>query len=129
MSSSFDLEDELEESQLDDESLLGADISWIVQKKCGTCFLCHIVCLLPFLPSRSILEAKIEEDRVYNVVAFCAGTNIHKVPTRSKITFFQVLSSFRLMHQSVVPLGGVYVCFPKSVTKGHFSNVWVGGDR
>ena len=41
--------------------------------QCGTCFLCHIVCLLPFLPSPSILEAKIE-DRVPNVVAFCAGT-------------------------------------------------------
>ena len=60
---------------LDDKSLLGADTSWSVQKKCGTCFLCHVVCLLSFLPSPSILEAKIE-DRVYNVVAFCAGTRL-----------------------------------------------------
>ena len=75
MSSSSELEEEPEESELDDESLLGADTSWSVQKKCGTCFLCHIVCLLPFLPSTSILETKIE-DRVYNVVAFCAGTQL-----------------------------------------------------
>ena len=54
---------------------LGADTSWSVQKKCGTCVLCHIVCLLPFLPSPSILEAKME-DRIYNVVAFCAGTQL-----------------------------------------------------
>ena len=67
---------EPEESELDDESLLGAD-TWSVQKKCGACFLCHIVCLLPFLPSLSILEAKIE-DRVYNVVAFCAGTRLDR---------------------------------------------------
>ena len=44
---------------------------------CGTCFLCHIVCLLPFLPSPSILEVKIE-DRVYNVVVFCAGTRLDR---------------------------------------------------
>ena len=74
MSSSFGLE---EESELDDDPLLGADTSWSVQKKCGTCFLCHIVCLLPFLPSPSILEAKTE-DRVYNVVAFCAGTRLDR---------------------------------------------------
>ena len=42
---------------------------WSVQKQCGTCFLCHIIRLLPFLPSPCILETKIE-DRVYNVVAF-----------------------------------------------------------
>ena len=73
MSSSSELEEEPQESELDDESLLGADTSWSVQKKCGTCFPCHIVCLLPFLPSPSILEAKIE-DRIYNVVAFCGDT-------------------------------------------------------
>ena len=77
MSSSSELEEEPEESELDDESLLGADTSWSVQKKCGTCFLCHIVCLLPFLPSPSILEAKVE-DHVYNVVAFCAGTRLDR---------------------------------------------------
>ena len=77
MSSSSELEEELEESELDDESLLGADTSWSVQKKGGTCFLCHIVCLLPFLPSPSILEAEIE-DRVYNVLAFCAGTRLDR---------------------------------------------------
>ena len=46
---------------------------WSVRKQCGTCFLCHIVRLMPFLPSPSILETKIE-DRVYNVVAFYTGT-------------------------------------------------------
>ena len=46
---------------------------WSVQKQCGTCFLCHIIRLLPFLPSPSILETKIE-DCVYNVVAFYAET-------------------------------------------------------
>ena len=77
MPSSSELEEEPKESELDDESLLGADTSWSVQKKCGTCFPCHIVGLLPFLPSPSILEAKIE-DRVYNVVAFCAGTRLDR---------------------------------------------------
>ena len=77
MLSSSELEEEPEESELDDESLLGADTSWSVQKKCGTCFLCHIVCLLPFLPNPSILEAKIE-DRVYNIVVFCAGTRLDR---------------------------------------------------
>ena len=48
------------------------------QDQCGTCFLCHIVCLLPFLPNPSILEAKIE-DCVDNVVAFCAGTQLDRV--------------------------------------------------
>ena len=52
---------------------LAQSCPWNVQKKCGTCFLCNFVCLLPFLPSPSILEAKIE-GRVYNDVAFCAGT-------------------------------------------------------
>ena len=36
MSFSFELEEEPEESELDDESLLGVDTSWSVQKKCGT---------------------------------------------------------------------------------------------
>ena len=57
--------------------VLGVDTSWSVQKKCGTCFLCHVVCLLPFLPSPSILEAKID-DRVYNIAAFCAGTRLDR---------------------------------------------------
>ena len=35
--------------------------------------MCNIVCLLRFFPSPTILEAKME-DRVYNVVAFCAGS-------------------------------------------------------
>ena len=48
---------------------------WSVQKQCGTCFLCHIIHLLPFLPSPSILETKIE-DRVYNVVAFLRGDTV-----------------------------------------------------
>ena len=77
MSSSSELEEEPEESELDDESLLGADTSWSVRKKCGRCFLCHIVCFLHFLPNPSFLEAKIE-DRVYNVVAFCAGTRLDR---------------------------------------------------
>ena len=50
---------------------------WSVQKQCGTCFLCHIIRLLPFLPSPSILETKIE-DRVYKVVAFYAGTRLDR---------------------------------------------------
>ena len=54
---------------------------WSVQKhqsvQCGTCFLCHIIRLLPFLPSPSILETKIE-DRVYNVVPFYAGTRLDR---------------------------------------------------
>ena len=37
--------------------------------------MCNIVCLLRFLPSPSILEAKIE-DRVYNIVMFCVGTQL-----------------------------------------------------
>ena len=72
MSSSSELEEEREESELDVESLLGADTSWSVQKKCGTCFLCHIICPLPFLPSPSILEAKIE-DRVSMSSCFARG--------------------------------------------------------
>ena len=50
---------------------------WSVQKQCGTCFLCHIMHLWPFLPSPSILETKIE-DCVYNVVAFYAGTRLDR---------------------------------------------------
>ena len=50
---------------------------WSIEKKGGTCFLCSIVCLLPFLPTSSILKAKIEECR-YNVVAFCAGPRLDR---------------------------------------------------
>ena len=39
--------------------------------------MCHIIRLLPFLPSPSILEAKIE-DCVYNVVVFYAGTRLDR---------------------------------------------------
>ena len=56
---------------------LAQSCHWSVQKKCGTCFLCNIVCLLPVLPSPSILEVKIE-DRVYNVAAFCVGTRLDR---------------------------------------------------
>ena len=56
---------------------LAQSCHWSVQKKCGTCFLCSIVCLLPFLPSPSILKTKIE-DRGYNVVAFCAGARLDR---------------------------------------------------
>ena len=48
---------------------------WSVQKKCGTCFLCSIVCLLSFLPTPCILKAEIE-DHGDNVVAFCAGAQL-----------------------------------------------------
>ena len=50
---------------------------WSVEKKCGTCFLSSIVCLLPCLPTPSILKAKIE-DSGYNVVAFCAGARLDR---------------------------------------------------
>ena len=74
MSSSSELEEEPEESQSDDESLLGADTSDTSERTPLECVLCHIIRLLPFLPSLSILETKIE-DRVYNVVAY-AGTQL-----------------------------------------------------
>ena len=41
--------------------------------------------------------------------------------------FSRLFSTFSPMHQNVVTLGGVCVCFSKSVRKGHFRNVWVGG--
>ena len=41
--------------------------------------------------------------------------------------FFRLYSTFGLMHQNFVTLGGVCVCFSKSVRKGHFRNVWVSG--
>ena len=78
MSSSSELEEELAVLACQygcSSNKLMQSCHWSVQKQCGTCFLCHIVCLLPFLPSPSILEVKIE-DRVYNVVAFCAGTRL-----------------------------------------------------
>ena len=40
-------------------------------------FLCHIIRLLPFLPSPSMLETKVE-DRVYNIIAFYAGTRLDR---------------------------------------------------
>ena len=76
MSSSSELEEEPEESELDDESLLGADLHR-GHHLCGTCFLCNIVSLLPFLPSPSILDVKIE-DCVYNIAALCAGTRLDR---------------------------------------------------
>ena len=51
---------------------------WSVQKKCGTCFMCSIVCLLPFLHTPSILKAKIEE-RDYNS-RFARGHGWTRVP-------------------------------------------------
>ena len=51
---------------------LAQSCHWGVQKRCGTCFLCSIVCLLPFLPTPSILKAKIGVGG-YNVVTFCVG--------------------------------------------------------
>ena len=42
--------------------------------------------------------------------------------------FFRFFSTFGLMHQNVVPLvGGGGACVSKSVRKGRFRNVWVGG--
>ena len=43
--------------------------------------------------------------------------------------FFRLFSTFGVMHQNVVTLGGVCVCFSKSVGKRRFRNVWVGGGR
>ena len=74
MSSSSELEEEPEESEL----MMSHYLGWTLHRghhSCETCFLCNTVCLLPFLPSPSILEAKIE-DHVYNVVVFCAGTRL-----------------------------------------------------
>ena len=45
---------------------------WSVQKKGGKCFWCSIVCLFPFLPTPTILKAKIE-DCCSNIVAFARG--------------------------------------------------------
>ena len=54
--------------------------------------------------------------------------DIHKVPTRSKFTFFQVFLNFWSNAPKCRSLGGgVCVCFSKSVRKGRFRNVWVGG--
>ena len=55
--------------------------------------------------------------------------DIHNMPTRSKFTFFQVFLNFWSNAPKCCSLGGgggVCVCFPKSVRKGHFRNVWVG---
>ena len=51
-SSSSELEEQPEESELDDESLLGANTSERTPfvSDSESCFLCNIVCLLPFLP-------------------------------------------------------------------------------
>ena len=43
--------------------------------------------------------------------------------------FFRLFSTFGVLHQNVVTLGGVCVCFSKSVGKRRFRNVWVGGGR
>ena len=67
LSSSSDLEEELQESELPS----------VCHKQCGACVLCSIVCLLPFLPTPSILKAKIGV-RGYNVVAFCAGARLDR---------------------------------------------------
>ena len=58
---------------------LAQNCHWSIQKKCGACFLCNIVCLLPFLPSPSILEAKIE-DRVLTPSHFARGHGWTGVP-------------------------------------------------
>ena len=88
MSSSSQLEEEPEESEADDESLLGADTSERTPLECSEtvrnmlsskehAFCATFIRLLPFLPSPSILEAKIEH-RVYNVVGFYAGTRLDR---------------------------------------------------
>ena len=41
--------------------------------------------------------------------------------------FLRVFRTFGLLRQNFVPLGGVCVYFLKSVRKGHFKKVWVGG--
>ena len=51
---------------------LSQSCHWSVPEKCGTCFLCSIVCLMSFLPTPSILKAEME-DCGYNVVAFRVG--------------------------------------------------------
>ena len=66
---------------------------------------------------------KSEQVRVASISLW----DIQFLPTRSKFTFFPVFSTLSPMHQNVVTLGGVCVCFSKSVRKGHFRNVWVGG--
>ena len=53
--------------------------------------------------------------------------DIRSMPTRSVFTFFRLFSTFGVMHQNVVTLGGVCVCFSKSVGKRRFRNVCVGG--
>ena len=71
--SSSELEGEPEESELDDDSPLGANTSERIP-----CFLCSIVCLLPFLPAPSVLKPKIEHCG-NNVVAFCAEAQLDRV--------------------------------------------------
>ena len=54
---------------------LAQSCHWSVKKKCGSCFLCSSVGRLPFLPTPSMLKAKIE-DREDNIVAFCVGAQL-----------------------------------------------------
>ena len=61
-------------------------------------------------------------------VAYLSGTSVlcqHGAFSH----FFRLFSTFGVLHQNVVTLGGVCVCFSKSVGKRRFRNVWVGGGR
>ena len=84
LSYSSQLEEEPEESKLDDDTLwlLGlqthTELPWECSKKRhGTCVPCNIACLLPFLPTPAVLKSKIE-DCGYNIVTFCTGAPFYR---------------------------------------------------
>ena len=53
--------------------------------------------------------------------------DIQNMPTRSKFAIFQGFLTFWSNALKFRSIGGVCVCFSKSVRKGCFKNVWVGG--
>ena len=73
----------------------------------------------PMVPTLRGASGDVVTAYLFGTFSSCQhGANSH---------FPRFFSTFSPMHQNVVTLGGVCVCFSKSVRKGHFRNVWVGG--
>ena len=88
---------------------------------------CHPIMCIRIQPCPCNVTGHHHRPRAIDMlVTYLSGTS-RRCQHGAKSHFGRVFSPFGLMHQNVVLRGGVCVCLLKSVRKGRFRNVWVGG--